>query len=99
MVVMDVHILVVPYDTARRGWRSGAGPEHLLAAGLATHLHSRGHFVANIELIDDDPDQPPAEIRTAFELAGAFPQQYAKPGRRACFHWFSAGIATLPSGR
>ncbi len=66
---MDVHILVVPYDTARRGWRSGAGPEHLLAAGLATHLHSRGHFVANIQLIDDDPGQPPAEIRTAFELA------------------------------
>ncbi|MEO8200072.1 MAG: arginase family protein [Gemmatimonadota bacterium] len=66
---MDVHILVVPYDTARRGWRSGAGPEHLIAFGLVTHLKSRGHSVANVQVIDDDQDQSPAEIRTAFELA------------------------------
>lgn len=31
---MDIQLVLVPYDTARRGWRSGAGPEHLLRAGL-----------------------------------------------------------------
>src|SRR5262245_44419083 len=66
---MNVHVLVVPYDTARRGWRSGAGPEHLLSAGLVSHLQRRGHVVAGVEHIIDDPDKPAAEIRTAFELA------------------------------
>lgn len=65
---MDIQLLLVPYDTARRGWRSGAGPEHLLQAGLVAHLQSRGHHVAGIQVIEADPDQPPAEIGTAFEL-------------------------------
>ena len=65
---MDIQLLLVPYDTARRGWRSGAGPEHLLQSGLAAHLKNRGHHVAGIQVIEADPDQPPAEISTAFEL-------------------------------
>ena len=65
---MDIQVLLVPYDTARRGWRSGAGPEHLMHAGLGAHLHSLGHRVADIQIIEDDPAQAPAEIRTAFEL-------------------------------
>jgi arginase len=65
---MDIQLLLVPYDTARRGWRSGAGPEHLLRAGLATHLQSRGHSVSDIRVIEADLDQPPAEIGTGFEL-------------------------------
>jgi arginase len=64
---MDVQLLLVPYDTARRGWRSGAGPEHLLRAGLAEHLQGRGHSVG-VEAIEADADQPPAEIATGFEL-------------------------------
>src|SRR5262245_66667517 len=66
---MNVHLLLVPYDTARRGWRSGAGPEHLLRAGLTDHLQRNGHVVAGIQVIEDDSALPPAEIRTAFELA------------------------------
>ena len=65
---MKVEILLVPYDTARRDWRCGAGPEHLLRAGLVGHLESQGHRVAGVQVIDDEPDQAPAEIRTAFEL-------------------------------
>jgi arginase len=65
---MDIQLLLVPYDTARRGWRSGAGPEHLVEAGLPAHLHSRGHHVAGIQVIEDDPAESPAEVRTAFEL-------------------------------
>jgi arginase len=66
---VDIHLLLVPYDTARRGWRSGAGPEHLLQAGLTAHLHQNGHVVADVQVIEDDSAQSPAEIRTAFELA------------------------------
>jgi arginase len=66
---MDVQLLLVPYDTARRGWRSGAGPEHLLNASLIAHLKNKGHVVAEPQVIEDDPAQPAAEIRTAFELA------------------------------
>lgn len=64
---MNVALLLVPYDTARRGWRSGAGPGHLLDAGLADHLRRQGHSVDHL-VIEDDPALPPAEIRTAFEL-------------------------------
>jgi arginase len=64
---MNVAVIAVPYDTGTRGWRSGAGPEHLLRAGLAERLRSRGHEVVT-ETITDDPDQQPAEVRTAFEL-------------------------------
>jgi len=65
---MDIQLLLVPYDTARRSWRSGRGPEHLLQAGLATQLLRRGHRVAEPQIIEDDVGQSPAEIRTAFEL-------------------------------
>ena len=34
---MHVQIIIVPYDTARRGWRCGAGPEHLVAVTLASY--------------------------------------------------------------
>ena len=66
---MNVQLLLVPYDTACRGWRCGAGPEHLVNAGLVAHLESNGHVVAELQVIEDDQAQPPAEIRTAFELA------------------------------
>ena len=67
---MDIHLLSVPYDTARRGERMGAGPEHLLASGAAERLGARGRGVRveGIALPDDDF---PAEIRTAFELQRA----------------------------
>ena len=66
---MDIQLLLVPYDSGQRGWRCGAGPEHLVQSGLAAHLQRQGHLVAAIHIIEDDPAYPPAEIRTAFELA------------------------------
>ena len=67
-VSMDVELLLVPYDTARRGFRCGAGPEHLVNAGLVDRLRAGGHRVVGTQIIEDDPAQSPAEIRTAFEL-------------------------------
>jgi len=64
---MNTQVIVVPYDSGQRGWRMGAGPDHLLRAGLAEHLRSSGHDVAFTEVMDDQ-SLPPAEVRTAFEL-------------------------------
>lgn len=66
---MDIQLLLVPYDSGQRGWRCGAGPEHLVRAGLPAHLQRQGHIITAIHIIEDDPAYPPAEIRTAFELA------------------------------
>jgi arginase len=63
---MDVTVVSVPYDTARRGYRMGAGPEALLAAGLAGRLATAGRTVTVEEVSPET--EPTAEIRTAFEL-------------------------------
>ncbi len=65
---MDIQLIVVPYDTAHRAWRSGAGPQHLLDAGLVSHLRAQGHQLADTRVIEDDPAEAPAEVRTGFEL-------------------------------
>jgi len=67
---MELHFLSVPYDTARRGERMGAGPEHLLRSGLADHLRARGH-PAHVEPLDPPTNAFAAEISTAFALQGA----------------------------
>jgi arginase len=66
---VNVQIFVVPYDSGRLRWRCGAGPEHLLDAGLTTQLHNQGHVVTGVRVLEDDPAYPSVEIRTAFELA------------------------------
>ncbi len=63
---MDIQIIAVPYDTARRADGMGAGPEHWLARGLADHLTESQHTVQVTVIEDDDPR--PAEIKTAFTL-------------------------------
>jgi arginase len=65
---VDLRIIVVPYDTAIRDWRMGAGPDRLLECGLEDHLRAAGHRVS-IERIELPPDEPTSEISTAFELA------------------------------
>jgi arginase len=63
---MQTQILAVPYDSAQRGRRMGAGPERLLARGLEQSLRAKGHDVLSrvIEL----PEGWRAEIETAFSL-------------------------------
>lgn len=63
---MNVDLLLVPYDTALRGWRMGAGPERLLEVGLVSRLEALGHAVSS-STITPERDAP-AEIGTAFDL-------------------------------
>ena len=57
---MDIQLLLVPYDSGQRAWHCGAGPEHLLRAGLPAHLQRQGHVVTAIHIAEDDPAYPPA---------------------------------------
>ena len=67
---MDIDILLIPYDSARRGARMGAGPEALVAAGLPARLERLGHRTRTI-VIEPPRGSWQAEIRTAFDLARA----------------------------
>lgn len=63
---MDVRILAVPYDSGRREWRMGRGPEHLLRAGLEDALRARGHRVS-AERVEADAEG--GEVAGTFLLA------------------------------
>lgn len=65
---MLLHLILVPYDSAHRDWRSGAGPEHLLRAGLVAHLAAGGHTVAAVETLETATTAPPAELADGFAL-------------------------------
>jgi arginase len=65
---MHVELIVVPWDSARRGERMGAGPERLLAAGLPRMLEQLGCTVTQT-VVDPPAGAPLAEVRTAFDLA------------------------------
>lgn len=67
---MRVELIAVPYDSGRRGERMGAGPEHLLQFGLPARLAQSGHEV-RVRVLEAPTESWRAEIRTAFDLAGA----------------------------
>ena len=64
---MRVHLLLVPYDSAHRGRRMGAGPE-CLAPALAERLERAGHAVTR-EVVEIPERVWPAEVGGAFALA------------------------------
>jgi arginase len=64
---MDLQLFSVPYDTARRGERMGAGPEHLLRSGAVERLKAAGHRVW-VEDVALPEGAFAAEISTAFSL-------------------------------
>jgi arginase len=65
---MNIDLLLVPYDSARRGERLGAGPEALERAGITARLERAGHTVRR-RVIEPPAESWRAEIRTAFDLA------------------------------
>ena len=64
---MDVQLIVVPYDSGNRGQRMGAGPEHLVHAGIEQALADDGHRVS-VTSIELPRDSWTSEIGTGFEL-------------------------------
>ncbi len=78
---MDIQLLSVPYDSGHRGVRMGAGPEHLLHAGMDDRLRQAGHTV-KVGRVEAPLADPPGEISTAFALN----VNLAKQVRRARDH-------------
>jgi len=64
--MMNLSVLIVPYDSGICRARMGAGPEHLLEAGLKAPLNRLGHIVEVDVITLNDPHL--AEIKTAFVL-------------------------------
>lgn len=64
---MKVDLVQVPYDSAHRDLRMGAGPLRLVESGLLDHLANLGHD-AQVVPVELDSDFP-TEISAAFELA------------------------------
>ena len=64
---MDVSLILVPYDSARRNERMGAGPA-ALEGPVRKALQGRGHSVRSTT-IEAPETSWRAEIRTAFDLA------------------------------
>lgn len=93
---MNVDLLLVPYDTALRGWRMGAGPERLMAAGLLSRLEALGHTVAT-SVVEPERDDP-AEIRTAFELMRAVAQRVRAAVAGGRFPLVLSGNCSTASG-
>ena len=63
----DIQVIAVPYDSAHRARRMGAGPTHLVARGLLGRLRESGRRVDLRELAPTDGTWV-AEIGTAFDL-------------------------------
>ncbi|MFW6198655.1 MAG: arginase family protein [Acidobacteriota bacterium] len=62
-----VDLIHIPYDTGRRGWRMGAGPERLAEVVGGGALTAAG-VDARARVVEADVD-PPTETSVAFDLA------------------------------
>ena len=86
----DVQVTTVPYDSAHRGRRMGAGPTHLIARGLLDRLREAGRRVDVRELAPSD-DSWVAEIGTAFDLDRQLAGVVASARARGAFPLTLAG--------
>ena len=65
---MHIHSYLLPYDSARRSERMGAGPQYWVDNGLVEMLQAGGHTVTT-KVIEAQTDFP-MEIITSFALYG-----------------------------
>lgn len=85
----QVRLLGVPYDSGTRGARMGAGPEHLLAGGIAERLREAGH-AATTELVEA-PEGFAAEVATGFALLRALARRVVAASDAGAFPLVLAG--------
>ena len=64
---MDLDLIVVPYESGRRGIGVGAGPEHLMRGGLVERLDRAGHDVRMIPILSPESENG-REISASFAL-------------------------------
>ncbi|MGQ0561769.1 MAG: arginase family protein [Gemmatimonadota bacterium] len=83
---MQIQLILVPYDFGRRGWRMGAGPEHLARSGLIAALTADGHAVRSVTLETSGDD-----VQSAFDLARQIAGHVSAAEARAAFPVILAG--------
>jgi arginase len=93
---MNVDLILVPYDTALRGWRMGAGPEHLIQSGLISRLEALGYTVSSSVVTSGR--EAPAEIGTAFELMGLVAQRVRSAREQGRFPLVLSGNCNTAAG-
>jgi arginase len=87
---LDVQLNLVPFDSAQRDARTGAGPRWLIGGGLPERLTGRGHRVVVDEIVPPD-DEFRAEISTAFSLNRLLSASVAAARARGAFPITLAG--------
>ncbi len=103
--MLNVRLIQVPYDSGHRGLRLGAGPERLVAKGLAEHLATLVDRL-KIELVEATGPFP-MENETSFELMRRVAGRVADADRHGEFPIVLAGncdvivgsVAGLSPGR
>ncbi len=93
---MKVRLIQVPYDSGHRERRMGRGPQHLVKAGLASHLESLPVPVAT-SLIEAG-DEFPMENQTTFELFREEARQVAVADRDGEFAVVLSGNCDMAVG-
>ena len=63
---MDIHTILVPYDSGHRGARMGRGPLHFGEHGVSDRLRTGGHQVSEATI--DVPTAFPTELGTSFAV-------------------------------
>ena len=86
----DVHVIAVPYDSAHRARRMGAGPTQLVECGLLDRLRESGRGVELRELAPTEGSWV-AEIGTAFDLDRQLAHAVAATRARNAFPLILAG--------
>lgn len=65
--MLSIDLVTVPYDSGRRGFRMGAGPQSLMREGLMQKLRAAGH---DVDLVPVEAGATPEdELATTFDLA------------------------------
>jgi arginase len=64
--VLSIDLVIVPYDSGRRGYRMGAGPQALLRLGLMQSLRAAGH---DVELVPVEVTGTQDELAASIDLA------------------------------
>jgi arginase len=87
---MNVDLIVVPYDSGRRGYRMGAGPEAFLADGLPERLARAGHGV-RVAFVEENGGAAADPTTSAFDLAVKIEAAVADASARESFPLVLAG--------
>ena len=70
---MDIHTILVPYDSGHRGARMGRGPLHFGEHGVSHRLRAGGHQVSEVTI--DVPAAFPTEVGTSFAVYRSLSEQ------------------------